>query len=75
MGQNCFVQLDDDISDQPDRVSAAAASLIHQKDLKSCGFKINAPKHPVEQMQVGEWLGFVIDTIRMEFVYLMITKS
>ena len=50
-----------------DRVSAFAASWVHQKDLKLCGLELNREKLKLEPMQVGQWLGFVIDTIRMQF--------
>ena len=50
-----------------ERVSAFAASWVHQKDLKLCGLKLNREKLKLEPMQVGQWLGFVIDTIRMQF--------
>ena len=67
IGHNIFVYLNDGSWGQPDRVSTAAASLTHHKDLKSCGFKIDAPKSHLEPMQVGKWFGFITDTIRMEF--------
>ena len=51
----------------PDRVSATASSIVQQKDLELCGLKLNSNKSRLQPMQVGEWLGFVIDTIRMEF--------
>ena len=54
----CFVFLDDRISGHPDRVSAAAASLLHQKVLKLSGLKLNRDKSMLEPMQVGQWLGF-----------------
>ena len=62
MSHCCFVYLADDISGLLERVSAIAVSLMHphQKNLKSRGLKFNKEK---ESMQVGEWLGFVIDTI------------
>ena len=44
-----------------------AASWAHQKDLKLCGLKLNREKLKLEPMQVGQWLSFVIDTIRMQF--------
>ena len=47
--------------------SAFAASWVHQKDLKLCGLKLNKEKSKLEPMQVGQWLGFVTDTIGMQF--------
>ena len=67
MSHCCFDFLDDGISGHPDRVSASAASLLHQKDLKLGGLKLNREKSMLEPMQVGQWLGFVIDTIKMQF--------
>ena len=67
MSHRCFVFLDDCISGLPDRVSAAAASLVHQKDLHFSGLKLNSLKSVLEPMQVGQWLGFNIDTIKMQF--------
>ena len=67
MSHCCFVYLDDGISGLPERVSAFAASLVHQKDLKLSGLKINKEKSALEPMQVGQWLGFIIDTIKMQF--------
>ena len=67
MSPCCFVFLDDGISGHPDRVSASAASLLHQKDLKLGGLKLNREKSMLEPMQVGQRLGFVIDTIKMQF--------
>ena len=51
----------------PEKVSAIAASLAHQKDLKLSGLKINKEKSVLEPMQVGQWLGFIIDTINTQF--------
>ena len=67
MSHCCFVFLDDGISGHPERVSASAASLLHQKDLGLGGLKLNREKSMLEPMQVGQWLGFVIDTIKMQF--------
>lgn len=67
MGHNCFVYLDDGIGGMPDRISATASSIVQQKDLELCGLKLNSKKSHLQPMQVGEWLGFVIDTIKMEF--------
>ena len=32
-----------------------------------CGLKLNKEKSKLEPMQVGQWLGFVTDTIGMQF--------
>ena len=41
MSHCCFVFLDDGISGHPERVSASAASLLHQKDLGLGGLKLS----------------------------------
>ena len=66
MSHCCYVYLDDGISALPERVSALAASWVHQKDLKLCGVKLNGEKSKLEPMQVRQGLGFVIDTVRMQ---------
>jgi len=70
MSHCCFVFLDNGISGHPKRVSASTASLLHQKDLKLSGLKLNREKSTLEPMQVGKCLGFVIDTIKMQFQIL-----
>ena len=67
MGHNSFVYLDDGFGSQPERTSAVAAAYIQRKDLASSGFLVNEEKSHWVPMQVGEWLGFVIDTISMTF--------
>ena len=59
--------LDDGISGQRDYVSARAASLVHRSDLASSGFVTNESKSRWEPIQVGEWLGFLINTIQYKF--------
>ncbi|KAK3743496.1 hypothetical protein QZH41_011509, partial [Actinostola sp. cb2023] len=63
----CFVYLDDGFASQPDRLSALAASSIQQQDLKSSGLVCNEEKSHWNPMQVGEWLGFIINTVAMQF--------
>ncbi|XP_068713014.1 uncharacterized protein [Montipora foliosa] len=65
MGHNSFVYLDDGFGSQPERTSAVAAPFFQRKDLPSSGLLVNE-SHWVP-MQVGEWLGFVINTISMTF--------
>ena len=67
MGHNSFVYLDDGFGSQPDKCSAAAAAVIQKKDLDSSGLLVNEDKSHWHPMQVGEWLGFVINTIAMIF--------
>ena len=67
MGHNSFVYLDDGFGSQPERMSAVAAAFIQRKDLASSGLLVNEEKSHWVPMQVGEWLGFVINTISMTF--------
>ncbi|CAH3151949.1 unnamed protein product [Pocillopora meandrina] len=63
MGHCCFLYLDDGIPGLPERVPRL------QLDLKLCGLKLNNEKSKLEPMQVGQWLGFVTDTIcSLEFL-------
>lgn len=47
---------------------AKSASLLVQDDLLKSGWKCNEKKSNWEPRQVGEWLGIIIDTIRMLYV-------
>ena len=69
MGHFSFVYIDDGISGASDIISVNAASRIErtESDLINSGFKGNESKSHWEPMQIGEWLGFVINTIRMTF--------
>ena len=67
MGHNSFVYLDDGFGSEPDRTSAVAAAFIQRKELDSSGLLVNEEKSHWVPMQVGEWLGFVINTISMTF--------
>jgi ribonuclease HI len=67
MGHVSFVYLDDGFTSQPDRISALAASSIQQQDLKSSGLLCNDSDLHWDPMQVGEWLGLIINTISMQF--------
>ena len=67
MGDNSFVYLDDRFCSQPEKLSAFAAAFIQRKDLVSSCLLVNKEKSHWVPMQVGEWLGFVINTISMTF--------
>ena len=67
MGHNSFIYLDDGLGSQPDKCSAAAAAMIQKKELDSAGLLVNEEKSHWHPMQVGEWLGLVINTITMSF--------
>ena len=67
MSHNSFVYLDDGFGSQPERTSAVAAAFIQRKELDSSGLLVNEEKSHWVPTQVGEWLGFVINTISMTF--------
>lgn len=67
MGHNSFIYLDDGFGSQPDKCSATAASFIQRKEFSSSGLLCNEEKSYWTPMQIGEWLGFVIDSISMSF--------
>ena len=67
MGHNSFIYLDDGLGSHPDLCSAAAAAMIQKKELNSAGLLVNEEKSHWHPMQVGEWLGLVINTITMSF--------
>ena len=67
MSHGSFVYLDDGFGSQPDQCSAAAAAVIQERELSSSGFLVNEDKAHWNPMQIGEWLGFVINTIAMTF--------
>ena len=59
--------LDDGISDHKTKDLAIQASHTQRKDLSDAGFVFSDGKCHWEPVQIGEWLGFVIDTIRFVF--------
>ena len=67
MGHSTFVYLDDGFTSQSDEILALAASSIQKQDLSSSGFMFNDEKSHWLPMQVGERLGFIIDTVSMQF--------
>ena len=67
MSHNCFVYLDDGISGSRDYISARTASNIQRSDLASAGFVTSEEKSNWEPVKIGEWLGFLINTIRLTF--------
>ena len=66
MGHNSFIYIDDGFGSRQDKCSATAA-IIQRKELSSSGLLCNEEKSHWTPMQIGEWLGFVIDTISMSF--------
>ena len=67
MGHLSFIYLDNGFGSQPEKVSAAAASIIQRRELSASGLLCNEEKSHWAPMQVGEWLGFVINIIAMKF--------
>ena len=67
MGHVSLVYIDDGISGASDKLSAKAASFIQRRDLNRSGLKCNEAKSNWEPRQIGQWLGCIIDTIRMIF--------
>ena len=72
MGHISFAYLDDGFGSQPDKCTAAAAAIIQKKELDSSGFLVNVNEKRCHwyPMQIGEWLGFVINSIAMTFQIL-----
>ena len=67
MGHVSLVYIDDGISGSKDLLTAKAASVIQRRDLSHSGLKVNEEKTDWQPRQIGQWLGFTIDTIRMTF--------
>ena len=67
MGHNSLIYLDNGCGSQPDKCSAAAATVIQRRVLNSSGILVNEDKSHWDPMQIGEWLGFVISTIGLTF--------
>ena len=65
MSHGSFVYLDDGFGSQSDQCSAAVAAVIQKRELNSSGFLVNEDKSYWDPMQVGEWLGFVTNTIAL----------
>ena len=67
MGHNSFVYLENGFGSQPERTSAVTAAFIQRKEFDSSGLLVNEEKSHWVPMQVGKWLGFVVNTISMTF--------
>ena len=68
MEHTSFIYLNDGFGSQPNTAcSARRTSLIQRKELSSSGFLCNEEKSHWTPMQIGEWLGFVIDAISLSF--------
>ena len=67
IGYLSFVYLDDGLGSQSDKLPTSAASIMQRKDLDASGFLSNEEKLHWTPMQIGEWLGFIINTMSMHF--------
>ena len=61
MSHLSFVYLDDGLGSQPDKISVHAASVIQRRDLQASGLLCNEGKSHWTPMQIGEWLGLIIN--------------
>ena len=59
--------IDDGISGDAQKHVACNNSMLVQSDLRSSGWKLAQSKCYWEPRQIGEWLGLLINTIRMQF--------
>ena len=62
----CLLLVDDGISGDPQKHVACNNSMLVQSDLRSSGWKPAQSKCYWEPCQIGEWLGFLINTIRVQ---------
>lgn len=67
-GYSSVVSLDDCITGRRSCHLAMRTSNQVRQDLKSCGLTANEKKCMWFPMQIGEWLGMIINTISMTFV-------
>ena len=67
VGTRCVVYLDDGIFSSSSRLLTSELCHSIRNDLKSAGLQINEKKSNMHPTQTGEWLGFIIDTRRMEY--------
>ena len=66
-GFRILFYLDDGFNIAPDQTSCGSSTKIVTECLESAGFVINYEKSELEPKQIGEWLGFEIDTRKMTF--------
>ena len=67
-GYSSVVYLDDGITGRRSFDLALRASNQVRQDLKDCGLTANEQKCTWFPLQIGEWLGMIINTISMTFV-------
>ena len=63
LSHRCFAYIDDGISGHKTRQLCIEASNIQKNDLAESDFIYNIDKSRWDLMQIGQWLGFMIDTM------------
>ena len=63
-----IVYIDDGILACRSLEKAKAASRLVRSDLRGAGWKFSVKKSDWEPRQIGEWLGIIVNTVRMIFV-------
>ena len=66
-GIRCLIYIDDGINGSPSKRATAYHCLTVRGDLESAGFTLNEEKSCLYPSQLGEWLGFEIDTVAFTF--------
>lgn len=65
MGHYSFVYIDYGISGAKDFITAKASSQIEKRDFRQAGLKANEAKSHWGPLEIGEWPGFIVNTISM----------
>ena len=63
-GIRSIIYVDDGILGSPDKKTTAYNCLTVRDDLENAGWTLNEEKSHLYPSQIGEWLGFTIDTTR-----------
>ena len=66
-GVKSILYIDDGVIGGSSHHTAAASARLVQTDLQLAGFILNEKKTDLEPKRQGKWLGFLIDTEKMEF--------
>ena len=66
-GVRCAVYIDDGIFGSLAKRDTAYQCLRIREDLEGAGYTLNEEKSNLYPMQVGRWLGFIIDTVNFQF--------
>ena len=67
IGSRSIIYLDDGISGALGHSKALFYSRLSKSDLENAGFIINDIKSMWDPVRIGEWLGFIVNTEKMEF--------